>query len=262
MSGNAEPPRPQTTPTQDATTQARLNAEAARTQQQGNMINQNTPFGSLNYSQNGTWADGTPRYTATQSLSPENQKLFDEYTTLAGKYGTTGNKLMDSVSDTFSKPFEFDPAVTSKVRGFQDEFLNPQWDRQGASLENRLANQGITRGSEAWNNEMERFSTDRQRGYDQAYLDTYKTGADMALRERNQPLTELNAFMTGTQPQGIGLGQTPQASVASPDFMGAQQAANRAEMEAWKQEQANSNATMGGLFGLGSSAITGTAFVM
>ena len=26
-------------------------------------------------------ADGTPRYTATQSLSPENQKLFDQYAT-------------------------------------------------------------------------------------------------------------------------------------------------------------------------------------
>jgi hypothetical protein len=42
-----------------------------------NNVNQVTPYGNLNYTQSGKWEDGTPQFTATQTLSPEQQKLFN-----------------------------------------------------------------------------------------------------------------------------------------------------------------------------------------
>src|SRR4051794_34706858 len=114
MSSNASPPTytPQQAAT-DAGTQARLNTEAAQTQQKLNMVGQSTPYGSLTYQKDDSQPGG---YRAVQTLSPENQALFDQYTALSKKFGETGNTLMDNVSSTLGKTFEFDPAVTSKVK--------------------------------------------------------------------------------------------------------------------------------------------------
>jgi len=84
-------------------------------------------------------------------------------------YGDTALTTQPSgyVQDALNKPFAFsntqaalnpgqlqqqaaDTAYQSATR-----YLDPQFQRQQSGLESQLANQGITRGSEAWNNAMQ-----------------------------------------------------------------------------------------------------------
>lgn len=60
-----------------AQAQAQMNKETAVAQTGLNAMDQITPDGELRYSQNGTWADGTPRFSVTQTLSDSNKKLYD-----------------------------------------------------------------------------------------------------------------------------------------------------------------------------------------
>jgi hypothetical protein len=63
-------------------------------------------------------------------------------------------------------------------------YLDPQFARQQSGLENQLANQGITRGSEAWNNSMNQFGENKNQAYDQARSQAYTqglSGANQAL---------------------------------------------------------------------------------
>lgn len=48
------------------------------------------------------------------------------------------------------------------------QYLDPQFNQQQAKLENQLANQGITRGSEAYNNAMLNFNNQKQQAYESA----------------------------------------------------------------------------------------------
>lgn len=60
-------------PVKTAQAQSQYNTQAATTQQQLNMVNTSNPFGSTTYTQDGTWADGTPRYSQSTSLNPQLQ---------------------------------------------------------------------------------------------------------------------------------------------------------------------------------------------
>ena len=90
-------------------------------------------------------------------------------------YGDTALTTQPSgyVQDALNKPFAFsntqaalnpgqlqqqaaDTAYQSATR-----YLDPQFQRQQSGLENQLANQGITRGSEAWNNAMNQFGENK-----------------------------------------------------------------------------------------------------
>ena len=72
-----------------------------------NMVNQYTPSGSLEYTQRGTTADGLPQYSATQTLSPEQQQIFDAQNRASIGYGDIANTQLGLVSDTLSTPIDF-----------------------------------------------------------------------------------------------------------------------------------------------------------
>ena len=57
--------------------QGEMNKQTAVTQFGLNATNQVTPQGNLAYRQIGTWDDGTPRFEATQSLSPGEQSIYN-----------------------------------------------------------------------------------------------------------------------------------------------------------------------------------------
>src|SRR5690606_21821689 len=91
-------------PVKTAQAQAAANKEAAIATGQMNMVNQYTPYGSLEYSQRGTAPDGTPQYSATQTLSPEQQQMLDLTNQAGIQYGQTANTQLGAVSDRLSQP--------------------------------------------------------------------------------------------------------------------------------------------------------------
>jgi hypothetical protein len=113
---------------------------------------------------------------------------------------------------------------------------------------------------------MEQQSAQMQNQVAQAQMQEAMQNANLANQARQQglqeqaflrqiPLNELNALRTGSQVQapqfqpyqGAQIGQTP--------IFGAAQATAQQQQNAYNQQIAQNNATMGGLFGLGSAGI-------
>ena len=149
----------------------------------------------------------------------------------------------------------------------------PQMDRARAQLQTELANQGFVSGTEGYDramDEMMRRETDLGLAADvQAGGEMQRTygleasARDRAINEmlmqRQQPLSELSAFMTGAQPSGQQFLPTPQGQIASPDLMGAQYASasaqNQASQNAYNQQMGARNANLEGLYGLGGAGL-------
>ena len=70
------------------------------------------------------------------------------------------------------------------------------------------------------------------------------------MQERNQPLNEITALMSGGQVQQPGSPNWAGYGVAAPDLAGN-------IYQSYNQQQAQNNATMGGLFGLGGTIAGG-----
>ena len=83
-----------------------------------------------------------------------------------------------------------------------------------------------------------------------------------ALSQRNAPINEISALMGGSQVAQPGF--TPQSSVQIPttDYAGITQNSFQDQMGVYNAQLQQNNAMMGGLFGLGGSAISGGAMAM
>ena len=243
-------PAPAPDPAATAAAQSSANKATAVAQYGLNATNQNTPTGSLSYRQIGTWDDGTPRFEATTSLNPTEQNIFNTNEATKQNIANIGRDQSATVGRLLGTPFDLSKATNDKVLGFQHEFLDPQWDRQQQNLEAQNIAKGIRPGSEAYTLANRDFSDQRQRAYDQAYLDTYKTGTANALAERNQPINEITALMSGSQVSNPAFANTPSPGVAPTDVIGAtQQSLNQSNL-GWQAQLAQNQALMGGLFGL------------
>jgi len=269
MGKKSQPAQPD--PAATAQAQAAYNKDAAITQNEINMINQSTPYGSLTYEQTGKSEYGTPQYTAKQELSPEQQQLYDLTSQAGIKYGQTANNQLDSVSGALSSPLNFGslgaaPQANEDVRGSVADSLyqriDPQLQRDEAALQTQLANQGIMIGSDAYNSEMDRFARqkndlrlgiDAQAGDEMARMYGLESAArnqniNEMLQQRSVPINELAAMISGAQVQNPSFTNTPQAGVAAPDYLGATyQGYNTASQAANAQTQG-----MYGLLGAGT----------
>lgn len=151
-----------------------------------------------------------------------------------------------------------------------------------------MRNQGVAEGSTAWNRAMQPFEQSRVDASNQGLIQAgnlagqniqqAQTVRNQALNEmltqRNQPLQDYSAllgFSGGIQQPQFA---TPtQGTVAPTDVSGninaayagqLQNAQNQyqGQMAAWQQGQQSGNAMMGGLFGLGGSALGAGAFLL
>jgi hypothetical protein len=98
----------------------------------------------------------------------------------------------------------------------------------------------------------------------QSIFDAQDNARARALQEqlalRNQPINEISALMSGSQVQTPQFGIAQSAMIPTTDFAGIQQQGFGNQMANYQQQNANYQAMLGGLFGLGSSAITGGMF--
>lgn len=244
MAKNAASPPKSPDPVATANAQAAANKETAIAQSQLNMVNQNTPFGSLTFEQTGKGEDGTPTFTATQTLAPEQQALLDETNKAGLAFGKTANNQLATVQDRLSQPVDFsqfgdapvaDEATRQATRDAILARLQPEIDRDRAALETQLVNQGFERGSAAFDEQFDTFNrgvNDLRLGADAAAGDEMSRvfGLESAARnalineavqQRQIPLNELAAMLSGTQVQGPQFVNAPQTGVAPTDVIGA-----------------------------------------
>jgi len=230
----------------------------------------------LEYAQAGTWADGTPRFTATQTLSPAEQEALNLSNQAQSLYGTAAVRQLGAVQEQLGRPFEFDPGAygdTAMGRNAVEtalmERLQPQLDRDRAAMENRLANQGIMLGSEAYRNAMNQYE---QQVADQRLAIVGAAGQEenrmAALRQqrlqeqlalRGQPINEATALLTGQMVGSPSFVNTPQTNVAPTDYLGAVGMQQTALQNQYNQRMQNYQTQLSGLYGLGSAALGGWA---
>lgn len=239
-------------PYETAQAQSQWNTTTAQTQQALNMTNQVTPWGSLNYDQTGSQTiigpDGrpisVPQYTATTSLSPEQQAIFDQTQQAQGNLAGLASDQSAFLRDYMADPFSFDNQDAADwAYDIGASRLNPELARREANLRTTLAQKGIREGSDAWNAEMARLTQAENDARNSLALAGRGMAFNEALATRNQPINEIGALLSGSQVSMPNFVGTPQTGVAGVDYAGMVQ-------NNYNQQMDQHNAMMGGLFGL------------
>lgn len=116
----------------------------------------------------------------------------------------------------------------------QTQYLDPQFDQTQSKLENQLSNQGITRGSEAWNNAVNNFGRQKQQAYESARQSAIGQGVNAASTLYNNQLAGLNF---GNQALGQQFNQGLQTGSFANTAQGQQFGQNQAQMQAYNTAQ-------------------------
>lgn len=286
-----QPPKP-VDPTVVSNAQNQANLQSAQQQQRLNMVNTSGPLGASTW---GADANAPGGYTQTTTLDPNVQGLIDN---LSGKVGGgidfTGIPGYNYNADFGSIPgyqYGVNPnhEVSDAMYAQATSRLDPQFQQRDNEVRTRLANQGLTPGSAAYDRAMGNFTRERNDAYNianysaigagetaglnRAQLANTATGAARgdvlsAQGARNSAVggaraDEINRFgAQGGQLQGLyslASGIAPGynvSGVAPTDVMGAYGLQAQQQNNAYQAQVANQQASMQGLYGLGSAAIT------
>lgn len=246
-------------PVATANAQAAQNAKTATTQQQLNMVDQTTPYGSSTYTQSGKWDDGTPKFLQTVTLSPEEQRNQQQQWQFDNLVNQLGIDQTQKLSGHLDAPIKLgNEATESRLMELGAKRLNPMLEQRRAALETKLYNQGVMPGTEAYRREMESNSQSENDAYNQLLLSGRGQANQELLTERNQPINEITALMSGGQVTQPNFTSTPQTQVAGTDLAGLTMDAYKyGPLAQYQAAQANKQATLGGLFGLGGAALGG-----
>ena len=225
---------------------------------------QTTPFGRKSSRQVGSYTLGDgriiPIFEDVTELTPMGRERFDQEQRIIGNLGDVAESGLNRVGDTFGTPFDI-----QNVNQLQDraeasilDRMQPLMDRQRAQRETQLANQGIMLGSEAYRNaqdDLARQENDARLAAVTQALGQRAPALQQDLALRNQPLNELNALRTGSQVTVPQFSGPTTHGIAAPDIMGATNAQHQAQLGQFNADQAWASNLMGGLFGLGGTAL-------
>lgn len=206
---------------QAAQANAQGNLAGALQATSANRVNQQTPFGGLQYQQTGTDAQGNPIWSANQ--------------TIAQPYQNAINSLSGQIQQNFAQPFDVSqyqnqmvgqgpqfqgvgqaPNLQTSVQGTGMEGwdkatgllmsrLNPQIQQQNEASDAQLANQGIMPGSEAYKRAKTQIAQQQNDLLNQAQL----AGSQIQNQMFNQNLAAGNFGNTALGQQNtMNLGNT------------------------------------------------------
>jgi hypothetical protein len=296
--------------------QTGANADTARLNANLNRSDTYTPFGSV------TFQDlGNDRWQSQQTLSPGMQTLLDQQVNIGQGVNSAAQSRLNNLDNSPFSLQGIDPYQSSIDMGGLMEMpgqesldayarnaeksvydrsatrLDDQFGRGEDQLRTRLANQGITQGSEAYSAAMKDFSYGRNDAYQGAETNAITQGSALRsslladsltgrqqglserynaanfanqgrsqqindqLLQRTQGLNELAALLQGQQaintPQAQNGGQV---NVGAPDVGGAYGLSQAAQQNAFNQKKQSQNAAFGGLAGLAGGALAGGYF--
>lgn len=216
--------------------------------------------------------------TVRQSLSPENQALYEQELRINAGLGNIAEGGVNTIDRMLGTPFDMSsvPAAAQAGQAGWDRAYNAQMERnrpfqerQRDRLTNQLSNQGIFSGSEAYQEAMrdlERGETDfnlaaqanatqqqqAQFAMDEKARQNYITQQSYL---RQLPLNELNALRMGNQIQNPQFQGFQGQNVAPAPIMQAANAQYNAALDRTNAQNAASGNLMSGMFGLGAAAV-------
>lgn len=210
----------------------------------------------MQYSYKGDDNLNNPVYESRIDLDPRAQKVLDTQMDLSGQMGQMALGQMPQLQDQYSKPMDLSSVgqVADKAYGAMTSRLDPQWQQREGMEHQRLANQGLSPGGEAYDSAMRNFGNQRNDAYQQANLGAIQTMPQtyqLASAAYNQPLNTFNAMRSGAQVQN------PQFQQQGPgtNYLGAAGLQGQAGQQQYGTQVGQYNAMMNGLFGLGGAGI-------
>lgn len=269
MGKPSAPAAPNYTGAAQATAQGNL--DQTRAALAGSLIGQNTPYGSLSYKQTGTDQFGNPMWTAEQTLSPEQQALYQSGNQAAQQYANLANQGLMNVGDLLSHPgIDQSRLAQAPVNAGQTaqqavmSRLAPDIAKQNAAFESQMASQGISPGTEAYRTakamqDQKQNDMMLQAGYQGIGIDqaARQQGISEQLAQQNQIMNLLNALRTGSQVQNPNFVNTPQQQAAAgPDYLGAASAQGTYQQGLYNAQMGGASGMNQGLFGLGNALIS------
>lgn len=208
---------------------------------------------------------GNPdQWSSEIKLSDTGQQLLDADSRARLRLAGLTDQAIDRVGSTLNGN---DLNASTGMQGWDKysdllmQRLNPGLDQQQAALDTKLANQGLTAGSEGWGTQQQQFGKQRNDAGVAAQLAGAQLQQQMFQQQaylRNLPINELNALRSGsavTNPTFSTPGQQGQTS--GPDLMGASQASYNAALGNTNAQNAASAQTTQagiGLLALGAAA--------
>lgn len=235
MGKPSPPPAPDYTGAAKA--QGQANIDAGQQTASLNNPNINGPYGSQSVSYAPTGPNGYMQPTINQSLTPNAQAALDAQQSVQASLAGLGQQGITQAKGILGSPFQYSgpgiqtslgdygsaqtdldtsgvpqmavhPGVTGQQAIMQR--LAPQIEQQRAATQQRLANQGLTSGGEAYNNAMRDQGNQFNDLYSQASL--YGIGLDQQANQQgfNQALQSGQFANQGQQQnygQALGAGQ-------------------------------------------------------
>ncbi len=271
-------------PNQVSQAQTESNQQTAAYENAMSHGNVSTPFGSQTFTGRVDPKTGATIYDQQIQLSPEQQQLYQQQNQQDLALGNVSQGMLTQVGDAYSQPFSTAgmpqmygaddlegsrKEVSDALYRRQAAYLDPQYQQRDTAMRTRMANQGITEGSEAWNNAVDEF--ERARAFEDgqardssiaAGLDEMRGLSDISTRNRNMamsealteramPMNEFNALRTASQvdvPQFQNPG-TP--NIQPTDVSGNQWNSYNSALNVWNTRAAQNGNFMSGLMNLG-----------
>ena len=202
-----------------------------------NRVNQNTPYGSLNYTQS-TDANGNPVWTANQTGTDQTNQLV--------------NSSLNSLQQSINTPaYGINPGQTYSDAIMQR--LQPQIAQSDEQQTATLANQGIVPGTVAYDNAMRTYNQGKNDLLTSAQINGINTGLQ-AQQLQNTQAANIKNLATPNY-----INAPTQATVAGPDYTGALATQTNANIAAQNAALGQATNNTAGLYGLGSAGILGLA---
>lgn len=224
-------------------------------------------------------------WSSAIELSDTGRQLLDADSRARLGYAGLQDTAMGRVSDSLSQPFDTSGLIDinsqtgmpawDKASGLIMDRINPDLDAQQRALDTKLANQGLTAGSEGWQTGQGQFGKQRN----DANIGAQLAGAqlqDQMFRQaiqgnqatigqraylRSLPMNELNALRTGAQVTNPTFSTPGQQSMTSgPDLMGASREQYGAQVGQVNAQNAQAAGTTQAGVGLASAAMIGLSF--
>lgn len=250
-------------PAATAAAQSAANKETAVAQARLNATNQVTPYGNLTYTA-GDEVNGVPQYTATQTFSPEQQALYEGSTRIGQQGINTAENLFGQLQGTLGTAApQYDEAYRQQQLAAILQRQQPQLDQQRQALEQQLANQGITLGSQAYNDAIgnyDRSVNDLRLAADTQAGNEARAAYQTTLGGRSAGINEITGLLGLGQVQSPSFVNTPQTGVANTDVIGPINTAYQGQLAGWNANNQSRNGLLGAVSGLGGAALGGWAY--
>jgi hypothetical protein len=205
--------------------------------------------------------DGDPdQVNINDTLSPQQQALFDQQQGINTRLGTAAGSLADRVAQTSATPFSFTGSkdLVDKAQTALLSRLDPILERENAARKTALITGGHAVGSEGFGTQMGLQGQKENDAHMQAILQALGYAPQLLQQEiatRQQPFNELATLRSGSPATVPSFQNYSGVNVApAPIFAGAQ-AQGQADMNRYNAGVGQQNAMLGGLFSLGGAAL-------